>query len=46
MTLKIYVEDFRNVNDWFAICKQLRVDITSTIIFIDVENAIGKQEEI
>ena len=45
MILKIYVEDFKNLNDWFAICKQLRVDKTSTVISIDVENAVGKQEE-
>ncbi len=45
MELKLYVEDFRKVTDWFAICKQVGVDITSTVITIQVKKAIGEQAE-
>ena len=45
MELKLYVEDFRSLIDWFNICKQLKVDITSTILTIQIKEAIGKQEE-
>ncbi len=45
MELKLYVEDFRKVTDWFAICRQLNVDITSTVLKIQVKEAIGSQEE-
>ena len=43
MELKLYVEDFRKVTDWFAVCKQLGVDITSTVITIQVKEATGEQ---
>jgi hypothetical protein len=43
MELKLYVEDFRKVTDWFSICEQLRVDITSTVIIIQVKEATGEQ---
>ena len=42
--LKLYVEDFRALTDWFAICRQLKIDITSTVITIKVSNAEGEQE--
>ena len=45
MELKLYVEDFRKVTDWFAICRQLNVDITSTVLKIQVKEVIGSQEE-
>lgn len=44
MELILYVEDFRKVTDWFAICEQINVDITSTVITIKVENAKGEQK--
>jgi len=44
MKLILYVEDFRKVTDWFAICQQLNVDITSTVITIDVNGATGEQK--
>jgi len=43
MELKLYVEDFRKVIDWFAVCKQLGVDITSTVVTIQVKEATGEQ---
>lgn len=44
MELKLYVEDFRKLTDWFAVCKQLGVDITSTVITIKINQATGEQE--
>ena len=44
MKLKLYVEDFKKVTDWFAVCKQLGVDITSTIVTIQVKTVQGEQE--
>ena len=45
MELKLYVEDFAKLTDWFAICKQIHVDITSTVLTIQVKEATGEQEE-
>ena len=45
MELKLYVEDFEKVADWFAICRQLHVDITSTVLTMQVTEATGTQGE-
>lgn len=45
MELKLYVEDFRKVTDWFAICNQVGVDITSTVVTIQVQEVTGEQAE-
>ena len=44
MELKLYVEDFRKLTDWYVICKHLGVDITSTVVTIQVNKATGEQE--
>lgn len=45
MELKLYVEDFAKLTDWFAICRQLNIDITSTVLTIQVQTATGTQGE-
>ncbi len=45
MELKIYADDFRKLMDWFAVCERLKIDKTSTEITLNVENAVGRQEE-
>ena len=44
MELKLYVKDFRKVTDWIAICEQIKVDITSTVITIQIKEAKGEIE--
>lgn len=45
MELKIYVQDFRKVQDWFQVCERVGVDITSTEITLNVESVQGSQGE-
>ena len=32
--LNLYPEDFRNINDWYAVCDQLKVDYNALVIDI------------
>lgn len=45
MELKLYVEDFRKLTDWFAVCERVGADKTSTELTLNVENVTGEQAE-
>jgi hypothetical protein len=30
----IYPDDFRNINDWYAVCDQLKIDYNALVIDI------------
>lgn len=32
--ITIYPDDFRNINDWYAVCDQLKVDYNALVIDI------------
>jgi hypothetical protein len=32
--LTIYPDDFRNINDWYAVCDQLKIDYNALVIDI------------
>ena len=32
--ITIYPDDFRNINDWYAVCDQLKVDYNTLVIDI------------
>ena len=44
MELKLYVEDFSKLTDWYAICRHLGLSIHSEVITMQVNQATGEQE--
>ncbi len=44
MEIKLHVRNFRSLMDWFRICGEVGVDITSTVVTIKVEAAEGEQK--
>ncbi len=45
MKIKLHVRNFRSSMDWFRVCGELGVDITSTTVTIKIETATGEQEK-
>jgi hypothetical protein len=47
--LTLYPEDFRNINDWYALCDQLQIDYNALLIdiyYTKVIHETGKETNI
>ena len=44
MKIELQVKDFNNLMNWINLCKKLKVDITSTILTIQIKTVTGEQK--
>ena len=43
--ITIYPDDFRNINDWYAVCDQLKVDYNTLVIDIYYNNVVYETQK-
>jgi hypothetical protein len=43
--LTLYPEDFRNINDWYAVCDQLKIDYNALLIDVYYDKVVYETQK-